>query len=196
VRGHFTGRRQGSQTGADAAARRNLTDSGFLASFASACYHLAFPLILSVEGAFSVPLYEYECSKCHHRFEKIEKVSAAEVQKCPKCGSKAQRQISRSAIQFKGSGWYVTDYGAQKPAEKSQDSKPGAGDSDSSGSAKTGESAGESGGGKAGSERGKPGEGKSGGGKPSSEKSSPEKSGGEKSNQEKAGSGGKKGKRE
>jgi putative FmdB family regulatory protein len=147
-----------------------------------------------VEGAFSVPLYEYECSKCHHRFEKIEKVSASEVQKCPQCGGKAQRQISRSAIQFKGSGWYVTDYGAQKPADKGQDSKAGAGDSDSGkpGSDKAGESGGE----KAGNGAGKQGEGKPGSGKSSSEKSSSEKSGGEKSNREKSGGSVKKGKRD
>jgi len=76
--------------------------------------------------------------KCGHRFEKIESVSASETKKCPKCGSKAPRQISSSAIQFKGSGWYVTDYagkgaapqqpGAEKSAEKSGDgasAKPG-----------------------------------------------------------------------
>jgi putative FmdB family regulatory protein len=151
-----------------------------------------------------VPLYEYECSKCHHRFEKIEKVTASEVQKCPLCGSPALRQISRSAIQFKGSGWYVTDYGAQKPAEKSQDSsgKSGAGDSGgNSGSGtteagKTGESRGESGGEKTGGGDGKQGEGKSGGDKSSSEKSSSERSGREKSGREKSSAGGKKEKRD
>lgn len=57
-----------------------------------------------------MPLYEYKCEKCGHRFEKIEKVSAAEVKKCPKCGANAPRQLSAPGIQFKGSGWYVTDY--------------------------------------------------------------------------------------
>jgi putative FmdB family regulatory protein len=141
-----------------------------------------------------VPLYEYECSKCHHRFEKIEKVSASEVQKCPKCGGKAPRQISRSAIQFKGSGWYVTDYGAQKPAEKSADSggKAESGDTDS---AKAGESSGEKADKAGKTAEGKAGEGKPGGEKASSEKSGGEKSRGEKSSREKAGSG-KKGKRD
>jgi putative FmdB family regulatory protein len=57
-----------------------------------------------------LPLYEYKCDKCGHRFEKIEKHSASEIKKCPKCGANAPRQISAAGIQFKGSGWYVTDY--------------------------------------------------------------------------------------
>jgi len=66
-----------------------------------------------------MPLYEYECEKCGKRFEKIEKVTAPHVQKCPKCGGKAERLLAPPAIQFKGSGWYVTDYGSKssKPAE-------------------------------------------------------------------------------
>jgi len=58
-----------------------------------------------------VPLYEYECSSCHHRFEKIESFSASEKKECPKCGKVANRLLAAPAIQFKGSGWYVTDYG-------------------------------------------------------------------------------------
>jgi len=61
------------------------------------------------EGLF-VPLYEYLCPKCGHRFEKIEGQNASMKKKCPKCGAKAERVQSAPAIQFKGSGWYVTDY--------------------------------------------------------------------------------------
>jgi len=57
-----------------------------------------------------VPLYEYECTKCHHRFEKIEKFSGPHAKKCPQCGGKVEQVMAPSAIQFKGSGWYVTDY--------------------------------------------------------------------------------------
>ena len=60
-----------------------------------------------------MPLYEYKCDKCGHRFEKIEKHSASEIKKCPKCGAHAPRQVSAAGIQFKGSGWYVTDYGGK-----------------------------------------------------------------------------------
>ena len=61
-----------------------------------------------------MPLYEYECPKCEHRFEKIEKVTAPHRQKCPKCKGLAGRLQSAPAIQFKGAGWYVTDYGRNK----------------------------------------------------------------------------------
>ncbi len=63
-----------------------------------------------------MPLYEYKCVKCGHRFEKIESVNASETKKCPKCGSRAPRMASAPAIQFKGSGWYVTDYGGKSSA--------------------------------------------------------------------------------
>jgi putative FmdB family regulatory protein len=58
-----------------------------------------------------VPLYEYECEKCTDRFEVIQKVDAKPLRRCPKCGGKVNRLISAPAIQFRGSGWYVTDYG-------------------------------------------------------------------------------------
>jgi putative FmdB family regulatory protein len=61
-----------------------------------------------------MPLYEYECEKCGHRFEKIQKFSDKMVKKCPECGGRVEQMISAPAVQFKGSGWYVTDY-AKKP---------------------------------------------------------------------------------
>ena len=73
-----------------------------------------------------MPLYEYKCAKCGNRFEKIETVSAPERQKCPKCGGRAERQIAAPAIQFKGSGWYVTDYAGKGAPPKS--ASEGAGD--------------------------------------------------------------------
>ena len=57
-----------------------------------------------------MPLYEYECKKCGHRFEKIQKFSDRMVKKCPECGGVVEQMISAPAVQFKGSGWYVTDY--------------------------------------------------------------------------------------
>jgi putative FmdB family regulatory protein len=63
-----------------------------------------------------LPLYEYKCAKCGHRFEKIESVNASETKKCPKCGARAERMASAPAIQFKGSGWYVTDYAGRGSA--------------------------------------------------------------------------------
>jgi putative FmdB family regulatory protein len=57
-----------------------------------------------------MPLYEYECKKCHHRFEKIQSFSAPHTKKCPKCKGPIEQVITAPAVQFKGSGWYVTDY--------------------------------------------------------------------------------------
>lgn len=57
-----------------------------------------------------MPLYEYQCESCGHRFEVIQKFSDAPIEACPKCGAKVHKLISSPAIQFKGSGWYITDY--------------------------------------------------------------------------------------
>src|SRR5271167_3666418 len=57
-----------------------------------------------------MPLYEYECKKCGHRFEKIQLYSDKMVKKCPECGGQVEQMISAPAVQFKGTGWYVTDY--------------------------------------------------------------------------------------
>lgn len=69
-----------------------------------------------------MPLYEYECKKCGHRFERIQKFSDAMVKKCPDCGGKVEQMISAPAVQFKGSGWYVTDYAKRSGPPSSSDS--------------------------------------------------------------------------
>jgi putative FmdB family regulatory protein len=102
-----------------------------------ACYY--FLRCFAGRGS-ALPLYEYKCEKCGNQFEKIENHSAPTTQKCAKCGGKAQRMISAAGIQFKGSGWYVTDYkgknsgatsvegsgdgNSAKSLDKSSDSKP------------------------------------------------------------------------
>jgi|SRR5271157_143470 len=63
-----------------------------------------------------MPLYEYECKQCGHRFEKIQKYSDKMVKKCPDCGGQVEQMISAPAVQFKGSGWYVTDYAKKSHA--------------------------------------------------------------------------------
>jgi len=57
-----------------------------------------------------MPIYEYECEKCGHRVEKIQKFSDPLLDTCPKCGSAVHKMQSAPAFQFKGTGWYVTDY--------------------------------------------------------------------------------------
>lgn len=68
-----------------------------------------------------MPLYEYECEKCGERVEVIQKMSDAPYEHCPKCGGDMKKLISAPAIQFKGSGFYKTDY-ANKPSPSSDSS--------------------------------------------------------------------------
>ncbi len=83
-----------------------------------------------------MPLYEYRCRKCGATIEKIQKFSDSPLTKCEKCGGKLERLLSPPAIQFKGSGWYVTDY-ARKSSPGSSGSGGGSnGDGASSGSKK------------------------------------------------------------
>ena len=90
-----------------------------------------------------MPLYEYQCDACGHRFEVIVKFSDPPIDTCPVCGGAVHKLISSPAFQFKGTGWYVTDY-----AKK--DHVPGGktgGASGESGSGEKGESGGKSDGG-------------------------------------------------
>lgn len=71
-----------------------------------------------------MPLREYECAACGHRFERIEKFSDPHVKVCPQCGGEVHKLMSAPAVQFKGSGWYVTDYASKgKDTKESKDSK-------------------------------------------------------------------------
>ena len=68
-----------------------------------------------------MPLYEYECQSCHRRLEKIhQKFSDPPLEVCPHCGGRLQKLVSSPAFQFKGSGWYATDYArkSEKPASE------------------------------------------------------------------------------
>ena len=69
-------------------------------------------------------MYEYECTACGHRFERIQKFSDLPIEECPNCGErKVQKLLSSPAIQFKGTGWYITDYAKKSGTET--DTKPG-----------------------------------------------------------------------
>jgi len=83
-----------------------------------------------------MPLYEYECEACAHRFEVIQKFSDAPISVCPKCGGPVQKLLSSPAIQFKGSGFYLTDYGrgTGSKSEGSANTKAGKNDSGASSS--------------------------------------------------------------
>jgi putative FmdB family regulatory protein len=78
-----------------------------------------------------MPNYEYLCTKCGHRFEQIRKFSDKQLRKCPECGGVIEQVISAPAVQFKGSGWYVTDY-AKKGAGSAGSSSSASSEGDSS----------------------------------------------------------------
>ena len=65
-----------------------------------------------------MPLYEYQCLKCGKKTEKIETVAGPHLKKCPHCGGKVEQTLTAPAIQFKGSGWYVTDYAGKSSAKE------------------------------------------------------------------------------
>ena len=73
-----------------------------------------------------MPIYEYECNECAHRTERLQRMDAPPLEKCPECGGPVRRLVSAPAVQFKGSGWYVTDY-----ARKGSQGGNGSGDSGS-----------------------------------------------------------------
>jgi len=68
-----------------------------------------------------MPLYEYECEQCGHRFEQIQKFSDPPVETCPSCGGPVRKLISSPAFQFKGTGWYITDYARKDQQAASSD---------------------------------------------------------------------------
>ena len=73
-----------------------------------------------------MPLYEYQCQKCHSLTERIQKFSDSPLTTCPHCGGELEQLLSAPAIQFKGSGWYVSDY-AKKPSGAAPSKDNGAG---------------------------------------------------------------------
>lgn len=93
-----------------------------------------------------MPLYEYQCGRCG-RFELIQKFSDGPLRTCPTCGGEVQKMPSAPAIQFKGTGWYITDYarkgggsGEKKPGGKGGASSEGGSSGSGSDSGGKGES--------------------------------------------------------
>jgi len=71
-----------------------------------------------------MPIYEYKCQKCGFIIETLQKVNDPPLKECAKCGGLLKKVISSPAIQFKGSGWYITDYARKKKPEKESKEKP------------------------------------------------------------------------
>jgi len=84
-----------------------------------------------------MPLYEYECDVCAHRFELIQKFTDPPPAACPRCGGAVTKLLSSPAIQFKGSGFYLTDYGRSGSKGDNANVKSGKNDSGSSSSEST-----------------------------------------------------------
>lgn len=82
-----------------------------------------------------MPLYEYLCSSCKKKIEVLQGFNEKPIRNCPHCGGKLKKLMSSPAIQFKGSGWYVTDYAGKSGSADSADKSPAkASESDSKGS--------------------------------------------------------------
>jgi putative FmdB family regulatory protein len=79
-----------------------------------------------------LPLYEYECTVCKHRFELLQKFSDKPAKVCIECGGPVIRLLSSPAIQFKGTGWYVTDYGKGGAASAGRKREKDGGDGEKS----------------------------------------------------------------
>jgi putative FmdB family regulatory protein len=80
-----------------------------------------------------MPLYEYRCEACGHQFERIQRFSDDPVTVCPSCGSgPVVKLLSSPAIQFKGSGWYITDYAKKNQAPSTSTKTEGASSSSDS----------------------------------------------------------------
>jgi putative FmdB family regulatory protein len=81
-----------------------------------------------------MPIYEYQCQKCQERLEVMQRISDEPLKTCPECGGDLKKLISAPAFQFKGSGWYVTDY-ARKTGEGAEAAKSEGTKSDGKGGA-------------------------------------------------------------
>ncbi|HYG64944.1 MAG TPA: FmdB family zinc ribbon protein [Thermoanaerobaculia bacterium] len=70
-----------------------------------------------------MPIYEYQCQSCGKRSELLQRMADPPLAVCPECGGEVKKLMSAPAVQFKGSGWYVTDYAGKKGGEGKSESK-------------------------------------------------------------------------
>ena len=67
-----------------------------------------------------MPMYEYQCRRCKHRFERIQKFSDPILKTCPECGGTVDQLLTAAAVRFKGSGWYATDYASKSSSKAAE----------------------------------------------------------------------------
>lgn len=84
-----------------------------------------------------MPIYEYECQSCGKRTEVLQRMDEAPLAACPQCGGEVKKLVSAPAVQFKGSGWYVTDYAGKKSGGGSETKSEAKGEGESKGEAKS-----------------------------------------------------------
>ena len=77
-----------------------------------------------------MPIYEYKCVDCGTHVEKMQKISDAPLTVCENCGGKLEKQVSRTGFQFKGEGWYVTDYASKGSGKNEKSAAESTGSSD------------------------------------------------------------------
>ena len=75
-----------------------------------------------------MPIYEYECVKCHQTTEALQKFSDPPLSDCPHCNGRLKKLMSLNSFHLKGSGWYVTDYAGKKPSSQGDKSSGDSGD--------------------------------------------------------------------
>ena len=84
-----------------------------------------------------MPIYEYTCQKCKAHIEILQKITDKPLTRCKKCGGKLEKQWSQTGFQFKGTGWYVTDYASKaKQADKKEKEAKGETKAETKGEAK------------------------------------------------------------
>ncbi|MCA1564213.1 MAG: zinc ribbon domain-containing protein [Acidobacteria bacterium] len=71
-----------------------------------------------------MPIYEYSCQKCRARVEVMQKITDKPLKRCKSCGGKLEKEWSSTSFQFKGSGWYVTDYAGKKTGDADKEPAP------------------------------------------------------------------------
>lgn len=80
--------------------------------------------VILVQAESTMPIYEYQCDACRQRIERLQRLEDPLLTVCPKCGGAMHKRFSVPALQFKGSGWYVTDYARQQNGSVSSEKKP------------------------------------------------------------------------
>lgn len=86
----------------------------------------------------SMPIYEYQCTSCHHHFDLMQKITDAPAKQCPKCFENSViKLVSAAGFQLKGTGWYATDFKDKGSADKSTSTKPAKTDTSSTDSTST-----------------------------------------------------------